>query len=80
MGAPRAFMRRRCATGAVVFVSVVVGLMPGRERQSPQERRLCAETPCLAAGLGERAAVSRQREREKRERERETERKREGER
>ena len=32
------------------------GLRPGRERQSPQERRLCAEIPCLAAGLGERAA------------------------
>ena len=56
-------MRRRCATGAVGVVSVFVGLMPGREGQSPQERRLCAEIPCLAAGLGERAAVSRERER-----------------
>ena len=62
-------LRHKCGG----FCKCFVGLMPGWERQSPQEKRVSAEIPCLATGLGERAAFEREGERE-RERERDGER------
>jgi hypothetical protein len=40
------FFQRRCVTDVVVVPFVFcVGLKPGRERHSPQERRLCGHFP-----------------------------------